>query len=279
MHDLIHNLVQSIVGYEVLIPRNATSHVSREVSHVSLLEKLNPMIKDKMEKPKRSVSLLEKLNIPAIKTTMEKLKRSISWLEEVNLAIKAIMGKSIRTFLNHCEYPIEANTIKSVLPSFMCLRVLCLNDLNMEKMSKCLGKLSHLRYLDLSYNRFKILPNAITTLKNLQTLKLTCWDLKKNQRSMRELINLRHLENDGYDAWSHMSHEIGKLTSLQSLPVFVIENDIVWLRNYKVGSLSELESHDQLREELHIKDLQNVRDVVMVSRRKILEKKKNALSP
>ena len=61
-----------MVGYEVLIPRNATSHVSREVSHVSLLEKLNPMIKDKMEEPKRSVSLLEKLNIPAIKTTIEK---------------------------------------------------------------------------------------------------------------------------------------------------------------------------------------------------------------
>ena len=64
MHDLILNLAQSIVGYEVLIPRNATSHVSREVSHVSLLEKLNPMIKEKMKKKK-------------------KLKRSISWLEEV----------------------------------------------------------------------------------------------------------------------------------------------------------------------------------------------------
>ena len=49
MHDLIYNLAQSIVGYEVLIPRNATSHVSREVSHVSLLEKLNPMIKEKMK--------------------------------------------------------------------------------------------------------------------------------------------------------------------------------------------------------------------------------------
>ena len=85
MHDLIHKLAQSIVGYEVLILRNTTSHVSREVSHVSLLEKLNPMIKDKRKKkPKRSVSLLEKLNIPAIKTTMEKHKRSISWLEEVN---------------------------------------------------------------------------------------------------------------------------------------------------------------------------------------------------
>ena len=56
MHDLIHNLEQSIVGYEVLIPRNATSHVSREVSHVSLLEKLNPMIKDKMKKKKKKNS-------------------------------------------------------------------------------------------------------------------------------------------------------------------------------------------------------------------------------
>ena len=59
----------------------------------------------------------------------------------MNPAIKAIMGKSIKTFLNPCEYPIEANTIKSVLPSFMCLRVLCLNDLNMEKVPKCLGKI------------------------------------------------------------------------------------------------------------------------------------------
>ena len=61
MHDLIQNRAQSIVGYEVLIPRNATSHVSREVSHVSLLEKLNPMIKDKREKPKRSISWLEEV--------------------------------------------------------------------------------------------------------------------------------------------------------------------------------------------------------------------------
>ena len=76
MHDLIYNLAQSIVGYEVLIPRNAISHVSGEVSHVSLLENLNPMIKDKMEEPKRSVSLLEKLNIPAINTTIEKKKKT-----------------------------------------------------------------------------------------------------------------------------------------------------------------------------------------------------------
>ena len=276
MHDLIHDLAQSIVGCEVLALRNDISHVSREVRHVSLLEELNPVIKDEMEKSKRSVSLLEKLNIPAIKTTMGKLKRSISLPEEVNPAIKAIMGKSIRTFLNPCEYPIEPSTIKSVLPSFMCLVVLCLNDLYMEKVPKCLGKLSHLRYLDLSYNRFKILPNSITRLKNLQTLKLTrCWDLKKFPKNMRELINLRHLENDRCYDLTHMPHGIEKLTSLQSLPLFVIGNGIGRLRTHKVGSLSELKSLNQLRGFLEITNLQNVRDAELVSRKKILEEKKH----
>ena len=277
MHDLIHDLAQSIVGCEILVLRNDISHVSREVRHVSLLEKLNPVIKDEMEKPKRSVSLLEKLNIPAIKTTMGKFKRSISLPEEVNPAIKAIMGKSIRTFLNLCEYPIEASTIKSVLPSFMCLRVLCLNNLNMEKVPKCLGKLCHLRYLDISYNGFKILPNSITRLKNLQTLKLQyCMNLKKFPKNMRELINLRHLDNHGCICLTHMPHGMGKLTSLQTLPLFVVGNDTSrWLRNHKVGNLSELESLDQQRGSLCIRNLQNVRDVKLESTRKLLENKRN----
>ena len=108
----------------------------------------------------------------------------------------------------------------------MCLRVLSLNDLNLEKVPKCLSKLSHLSYLDLSNNRFKILPNSITRLKNLQTLKLQhCQSLKKFPTNMRELINLRHLENDNCTGLTHMPHGIRKLTLLQSLPLFVIGND------------------------------------------------------
>ena len=59
---------------------------------------------------------------------------------------------------------------------------------------------------------------------------------------MRELINHRHLENDDCHSLTHMPHGMGKLTSLQSLPLFVVGNGIGRLRNHKVRSLSELES-------------------------------------
>ena len=186
------------------------------------------------------------------------------------------MGKSIRTFLNLYSDVLEDTTIlKSFLLSVTCLRVLSLDDLDIKKVPKSLGKLIHLRYLDLSNNKFEKLPNSITRLKNLQTLKLQdCMNLKNFPKNMRELINLRHLENDGCANLTHMPHGMGKLTSLQSLSLFVVGDDTSkCLRNHKVGSLSELESLHQLRGLLHVKNLQNARDVKQESTQKVLVKK------
>ncbi|KAJ9672965.1 hypothetical protein PVL29_026293 [Vitis rotundifolia] len=232
MHDLIHDLAQSIVGSEILVLKSDVNNIPEEARHVSLFEEVNPMI-------------------------------------------KALKGKPIRTFLNLCEDSSKDSTIvNSFFPSFMCLRALSLNRMGVEKVPKCLGKLSHLRYLDLSYNDFKVLPNAITRLKNLQTLKLIrCWSLKRIPDNIGELINLRHLENNRCYDLTHMPHGIGKLTLLQSLPLFVVGNDIGWLRNHKIGSLSELKGLNQLRGGLNISNLQNVRDVELVSRGEILKGK------
>ncbi|KAJ9672973.1 hypothetical protein PVL29_026301 [Vitis rotundifolia] len=199
----------------------------------------------------------------------------VSLFEEVNPMIKALKRKPIRTFLNLGQYSYKDSTIvNSFFRSFMCLRALSLNGMNVEEVPKCLGKLSHLRYLDLSYNDFKVLPNAITRLKNLQTLKLIrCWYLKRIPDNIGELINLRHLENNRCDSLTHMPHGIGKLTLLQSLPLFVVGNDIGRLRNHKIGSLSELKGLNQLRGGLCISNLQNVRDVELVSRGEILKGK------
>ncbi|XP_034679347.1 putative disease resistance protein RGA4 isoform X2 [Vitis riparia] len=232
MHDLIHDLAQSIVGSEILVLRSYVNNIPEEARHVSLFEEINPMI-------------------------------------------KALKGKPLRTFLNHCEDSYEDSTIvNSFFPSFMCLRALSLSRMGVEKVPKCLGKLSHLRYLDLSRNRFKVLPNAITRLKNLQTLKLIrCSNLQRIPDNIGELINLRHLENDSCYNLAHMPHGIGKLTLLQSLPSFVVGNDIGQSRNQKIGGLSELKGLNQLRGGLCISNLQNVRDVELVSRGEILKGK------
>uniref|UniRef100_F6H4R4 Disease resistance protein RGA3 n=1 Tax=Vitis vinifera TaxID=29760 RepID=F6H4R4_VITVI len=88
-----------------------------------------------------------------------------------------------------------------------------------------------------------------------------------------ELINLRHLENSRCHDLTHMPHGIGKLTLLQSLPLFVVGNDIGQSRNHKIGGLSELKGLNQLRGGLCIRNLQNVRDVELVSRGGILKGK------
>ncbi|RVW64614.1 Disease resistance protein RGA2 [Vitis vinifera] len=111
-------------------------------------------------------------------------------------------------------------------------------------------------------------------LKNLQTLKLkVCPNLKKLPKNIRQLINLRHLENERWSDLTHMPRGIGKLTLLQSLPLFVVGNETGRLRNHKIGSLIELESLNHLRGGLCISNLQNVRDVELVSRGEILKGK------
>ncbi|CBI32892.3 unnamed protein product, partial [Vitis vinifera] len=80
-----------------------------------------------------------------------------------------------------------------------------------------------------------VLPNAITRLKNLQTLKLkVCPNLKKLPKNIRQLINLRHLENERWSNLTHMPRGIGKLTLLQSYGGTEFPS---WMMNDRLGSL------------------------------------------
>ena len=61
-----------------------------------------------------------------------------------------------------------------IVTSFMFISMLDLHNLGIEVVPRNIGKLKHLRYLDLSYNEcIMILSNSITELWNLQTLKLS----------------------------------------------------------------------------------------------------------
>ncbi|KAL3641606.1 hypothetical protein CASFOL_012421 [Castilleja foliolosa] len=132
---------------------------------------------------------------------------------------------------------------------FESLRTLTfVNGGNIDDLPTSIGKLKHLRYLDIS--RIEIRNLSTGELYHLQTLRAESYYLKKLPDSLSCLISLRHLH---INRNTLLPHEIGKLTSLQALPYFRVGGE-------KGCEISELENLKDLKGELEIDNLENVRD-------------------
>uniref|UniRef100_A0A7N2RF65 Uncharacterized protein n=1 Tax=Quercus lobata TaxID=97700 RepID=A0A7N2RF65_QUELO len=124
-------------------------------------------------------------------------------------------GKRTRTVIGHrrgCDFPCNA-----LVSNLKYSRTLDLSYLWSRKMLCSIGKLKHLRYLDVSENWYiKILPNSIVMLLNLQTLNLkNCRALRELPRDTKNLVNLRHLDISGVKARASGGlSELNKLSNL-----------------------------------------------------------------
>ncbi|KAI3457264.1 hypothetical protein Pfo_013927 [Paulownia fortunei] len=154
-----------------------------------------------------------------------------------------------------CQGNDITTSISSLFKCLRHLRVLNLSNCGITILHKSVGGLIYLRYLDLSYNLMRRLPETICHLLNLQTLNLSsCHVLEELPRKISNLINLRHLNIEDCVRLSRMPANIGKLRNLQTLPIFIpglaLEESLYQL------------VHLELRGELNIKRLENVRNYV-----------------
>ncbi|XP_052113210.1 putative disease resistance RPP13-like protein 1 [Arachis duranensis] len=142
-----------------------------------------------------------------------------------------------------------------LLEQLKCLRVLSFNFFSDDEnlMHGSIAKLIHLRYLDLSYTSIVTLPESLSCLYNLQTLKLRkCRKLRKLPSKMQNLVNLRHLDvfETGLE---EMPKKMSELKDLQILSCYIAGKH----EENGIGELGEL-AH--LHGSLWIQKLENVKN-------------------
>ncbi|KAI3413000.1 uncharacterized protein J3R85_016640 [Psidium guajava] len=217
MHDLMHDLAQKVAGDECKIVDFEERGTYGGIRHASFL----------------SLIFSEEKMTSLLKTSI------------------------LRTFLYLNGYGRHTTRFSVLDKVFSGLRHCRVLGLDIPLTPSSIGKLKHLRFLDVSGNRSMwSLPDSITDLVNLHTLKLSdCVWLETLPRELKKMINLRHLLIDGCSSLSHMPCGLNHLSSLQTLPQFIVQK-----MDHKVpggvGSLGELGGLNKLGGSIALRHLE-----------------------
>ncbi|XXG48157.1 hypothetical protein AAC387_Pa02g2675 [Persea americana] len=136
------------------------------------------------------------------------------------------------------------------------LRALDVSNTSLESLSGSTSELKHLRYLNLSRSMIKELPESVTDLYNLLTLRLNgCRILYMLPSGMSKMVQLRHLEIEWTGNLTFLPNGLGNLTTLRTLCKFPVSDEN---GGCKIGELKNL---NLLRGGLRIGNLERVLNV------------------
>ncbi|GLT82923.1 hypothetical protein SLE2022_012460 [Rubroshorea leprosula] len=205
MHDLIHDLAQSVSEPQTLILGNGSrSNITAATRHLNLISD-------------------EGMAAAKIGDAMLKLHTLFS----------------------------DTKVFPNIPANFKKMRVLSFCGANIDKLPAVLRKLKHLRYLDVSETLIKELPEFITKLYQLQTLRfMDCYFIKRPLEGIGNLVNLRHIY---FNDQKLKPPGVGTLTCLQTLKLFVVDQQ-------KGRQIEELGGLSQLKGKLEITKLKMVRN-------------------
>ncbi|KAK4261265.1 hypothetical protein QN277_004288 [Acacia crassicarpa] len=181
-----------------------------------------------------------------------------SHLENVKLKTSIILSHGYR----------EAHIFNDIL--LKCSHLRALDLIYSKELASSIGRLRHLRYLNLSFSTIKTLPNSICRLYNLQILNLnSCEHLEKLPNQTKCLKFLRHLYLEGCRSLSRMAPKMGQLTCLKTLNKYIVGTQ----KGFLLAELRNL----KLEGALHIKHLERVRSLMDAKEANLADKHLNEL--
>ncbi|KAF9664127.1 hypothetical protein SADUNF_Sadunf17G0123900 [Salix dunnii] len=234
MHDLMHDLAQSIMSREcLLIEGNTEFQISERVRYVGAYGDLSYAPEDKDIKSRSLRSVL-------ISRTFD--YRSL--VIDDALLLCFTQQKHIRAL------DIGIRTSNKIQA-----QALSLSEDLVEKLPKSICDLKHLRYLDVSNSSIQKLPEGITSLQNLQTLDMRyCSSLIQLPQGMKHMKSLVYLDIRGCDGLRFMPFGMGQLMCLRKLNLFIVGKE----EGRHIGQLERL---NNLTGKLKITDLVNVKNL------------------
>ncbi|KAL5998767.1 hypothetical protein ACLOJK_009715 [Asimina triloba] len=136
------------------------------------------------------------------------------------------------------------------------LRFLDLSLSNVVELPNAVGMMRQLRYLDLFRTKIVELPESVSQLSNLHTLDVrSCRNLKRLPRNIGNMVGLKHLEISWTSSLWYLPQGLGRINHLQSLSKFIVGGGD---EEGEGCGIDELQSLNSLRGSLQIEHLEKV---------------------
>ncbi|KAF9611454.1 hypothetical protein IFM89_032424 [Coptis chinensis] len=146
---------------------------------------------------------------------------------------------------------------EDILSCFKCLRVLSLL-VETGEVPSSIGKLKHLRYLEIDSDSVTTVPNSITKLQSLETLSLLCSKITLLPGEIWKLQKLKHIYTHNDTVLTYMPSGLSHLTSIRTLQEFFVGKGI----GCKLNELNGLIHIKGLLRILNLENVSSVRDCV-----------------